>query len=89
MIANVSTGGSPVDDKVLIALAGNDTVMSPVTLCLKENELKNHTGVYIETNKIKLVNTAENLRAKVMKYDNCAFKQHIILYSIRQGPSPQ
>ena len=35
IMANVSTAGSSLDDRELIALAGNDTVTSPVTLCLK------------------------------------------------------
>ena len=34
-MAKVSTGGSSLEDRELIALAGNDTVISPVTLCLK------------------------------------------------------
>ena len=35
VMAKVSTGGSSLDDKDVIALAGNETVTSPVTLCLK------------------------------------------------------
>lgn len=35
-MAKVSIGGSSLDDRELIALAGNDTVTSPVTLCLKK-----------------------------------------------------
>lgn len=35
VIAKVSIGGSSLDERELIALAGNDTVTSPLTLCLK------------------------------------------------------
>jgi hypothetical protein len=35
VIAKVRTGGSSLEDRELSALAGNDTVISPVTPCLQ------------------------------------------------------